>query len=316
MPRGAVRWVEASARVAPADVEAVADAFRAAGAAGVAIEPAIHVSDAADFAYEELDAPATVRASFAGTPPPAARRALRRRLNALTLAQPLPPLRYLAVGAHAWSEEWKRFYHVQHIGRRLVMRPSWEAYAARPGELVIELDPGTAFGTGQHATTRLCLVAIERALHGAPAVLELGAGSGILAIAAAKLGARSVHALDNDPETVAIARENARRNGLGGGTAGRITFAAGSLGSGWPWPRRPQRACADLLIANISSTVVVAMMPAFARALRPGGVAILSGFIARDAAEMRAAARAAGLRPLRTDAEAEWRCLVAQRPAQ
>lgn len=301
-------WVEVViARVTPDDVDAVADALREAGADGVAIEPAILISDAADFQYEELDEPSLVRATFSSLPAGAPRRALRRRLDALALAEPLPRLRYAEIAARFWSEEWKRFYHVQHIGPRLVVRPSWEAYAPAPGEVVVELDPGAAFGTGQHETTRLCLEAIEREIVGAPDVLDVGAGSGILAIAAALLGARAVRAMDNDAETVSVAIENARMNGV----ADRIEFAAGSMGADWPW-RQPQRASCDLLVCNISSTFAVTMMPLLAQAVRSGGAVILSGFIARDAGEVREAARAAGLTPDRLEGEGDWRCLVAR----
>ena len=315
------RWVEVIARVAPDDVDAVADALREAGAEGVAIEPAIFVDDNADFHYEETDAPSLVRATFPSMEPGASRRALRARLRALDLTAPLPPLRFAQVGAHVWSEEWKRFYHVQHIGPRLVVRPSWEPYDAQPGEVVVELDPGTAFGTGQHETTRLCLEALEREIAGAPQVLDVGAGSGILAIAAALLGAGRVRACDNDAETVAIAIENARMNGV----ADRIDFRAGSMPGApevgapmigtptraWPWDE-PPTACCDLLVANISSTVNVLLLPAFAQAIRPGGTVILSGFIARDADEVRDAARAVGLLPARLEGKGEWRCLVAR----
>lgn len=311
-------------RVAPDDVEIVSDALMIAGAEGVSIEPAIRVDDNADFHYEELDEPSLVRATFPSLAPGAPRRALRRRLDALALTAPLPRLRIREVGAHVWSEEWKRFYHVQHIGPRLVVRPSWEPYEPRPGEVVVELDPGTAFGTGQHETTRLCLIALEAEQHGALEVLDVGTGSGILAIASALLGAREVRAIDNDPETIAIAAENARLNGV----ADHILFAAGSLPGapehgapmigtpvlGWPWPDRTPEACCDLLVANISSTVNIALLPAFARAIRPGGTVILSGFIARDADEVREAARAVGLEPVRTEGEEEWRCLVARAP--
>ncbi|MSQ31370.1 MAG: 50S ribosomal protein L11 methyltransferase [Dehalococcoidia bacterium] len=305
------RWVEATVRVAPADIDAVADAMRDAGAEGVAIEPALLISDSADFAYEELGAPALVRATFPLALTRAARRALRRHLDALALSAPLPRLRYAEVGAHLWASEWQRFYHVQHIGKRLVVRPSWEAYTPQPGEVVVELDPGTAFGTGQHETTRLCLAAVERVMAelDAPDVLDVGAGSGILSIAALKLGARSARAIDVDADTPAIARENARLNGV----AASIACATGSLEGAWPWHRAPARASADLLLCNISSTVVLALMRACAAALRSGGIAILSGFIARDADEVRDAAIAAGLRPLALDAEGEWRCLVALR---
>ena len=323
MPAHDQRWVEVIARVAPDDVDAVADALREAGAEGVAIEPAILVDDNADFHYEETDAPSLVRATFPSMEPGAPRRALRARLRVLDLTAPLPPLRFAEVGAHVWSEEWKRFYHVQHIGPRLVVRPSWEPYDPQPGEVVVELDPGTAFGTGQHETTRLCLEALEREIVGAPQVLDVGAGSGILAIAAALLGAGRVRACDNDAETVAIAIENARMNGV----AERIDFRAGSMPGApvkgapmigtptlaWPWDE-PPRSCCDLLVANISSTVNVLLLPAFAQAIRPGGTVILSGFIARDADEVRAAAAAVGLIVERLEGEGEWRCLVARAP--
>ncbi|MGE3856588.1 MAG: 50S ribosomal protein L11 methyltransferase [Dehalococcoidia bacterium] len=324
MPSADQRWVEVVARVAPDDVDAVSDALMQAGAEGVSIEPAIRVDDNADFHYEELDEPSLVRATFPSLSAGAPRRALRRRLDALALSAPLPRLRIREVGLHAWAEEWKRFYHVQHIGPRLVVRPSWEPYEPQPGEVVVELDPGTAFGTGQHETTRLCLVAIEAEQHGPVDVLDVGTGSGILAIAGALLGARRVRAIDNDPETIAIARENAAMNGV----AERIEFAAGSLPGApergapmigepvlrWPWPGEPPEACCDVLVANISSTVNIAMLPAYARAIRPGGTVILSGFIARDADEVTDAVRAAGLEPVRLDEEAEWRCLVARAP--
>ena len=317
------RWVEVTVRVAPDDVDAVTDALHEAGAEGVSIEPAIRVDDNADFHYEELDAPSLVRATFPSMAPGAERRALRRRLNALELTAPLPALRFAEVGAHQWSEEWKQFYHVQHIGPRLVVRPSWEPYDPAPGEVVVELDPGTAFGTGQHETTRLCLEALEEEQRGTPDVLDVGAGSGILAIASALLGAGSVRACDNDPDTIAIAIENARMNGVDD----RIDFRAGSMPGapeqgapmigtpvlGWPWDE-PPRACCDLLVANISSTVNLLLLPAFAHAIRAGGTVILSGFIARDADEVREAAAALGLTAVRVTGEAEWRCLVARAP--
>ncbi len=323
-PTADQRWVEVVVRVVPDDVDAVADAMREAGAEGISIEPAIQVDDNADFHYEELDEPSLVRATFPALAPGAPRRALRRRLDALALTAPLPRLRISEVGAHVWSEEWKRFYHVQHIGPRLVVRPTWEPYTPEPGQVVVELDPGTAFGTGQHETTRLCLIALEAEQHGPLEVLDVGTGSGILAIASALLGAREVRAIDNDPDTIAIAAENAAINGV----ADQIVFAAGSLPGapekgapmigtpilGWPWPERPPEACCDVLVANISSTVNIALLPAFARAIRPGGIVILSGFIARDADEVSDAARAVGLDPQRIEGEVEWRCLIARAP--
>lgn len=118
-----------------------------------------------------------------------------------------------------WAESWKRHFHVDKVSRRIVVKPSWESYRPRPGECVIELDPGMSFGTGQHPTTRACLELIDEAIAACPGAsfLDIGCGSGILAIAAAKLGLKDVLAIDNDPVAVEVCRENAERNGVAGG---------------------------------------------------------------------------------------------------
>jgi ribosomal protein L11 methyltransferase len=300
-------WIELSLRVAPADADAVADVLRAVAPDGVAIEPAIRPLDGADFSYELTAAPTTLRASIAAPFPPHARRALRARLRALPLAAPVGRLRYTPVRADAWVDAWKQFYRTQRIGR-LVVRPSWEPHTPAPGEIELVLDPGAAFGTGQHETTRLCLAAL--AAHVAPgdAVIDVGAGSGILAVAAALLGARRVQAIDIDPTTVDVARENARRNAV----AERIDCAAGSLGTAWPWSAPP---IADLVVANISALALAELLPAAAAVLRPGGRFIGSGFLADASAGIATASRAAGLEPLEQRAEGDWRCLIARRPA-
>lgn len=303
------QWVEVIVRAWPADVEAVADVLRALAPDGVAIEPAIRTLDHDNFAFEYLDAPSTLRACLPAPASAAARRALRRRLATLPLYAPLGRLRYAAVAPRAWADEWKRFFHTLRVGR-LVVRPSWEDEQLQPGELLIELDPGAAFGTGQHETTRLCLAALVEHVRPGARVLDVGTGSGILAIAAARLGAATVRALDVDAEAVAVARENVARNAV----ASVVTAAVGSLGVAWSWPGDTLAAAsADVVVANISSAAVVTLMPACAEALRPGGAWIGSGYLAAAAPAVEAAARAAGLRPLSSTAEGEWRCLVALR---
>ena len=224
------RWIEITAHVAPVDVDSVAGLFADVSIGGVVIEPAILPSDDVDFAFAELDEPTLVRAYVPEPFEPAERRRLRRQLAKLPLSEVLPRLRYRSLVPPNWEEEWKRFYEIQHVGEHFVIRPSWLEYAAQPDELVIDLDPGAAFGTGQHETTRLCLAALERWQADNGSVLDLGCGSGILAIGAALLGATEVLALDIDPDVIAVSVENSEANGVGS----RVRSLVGSVGDDWP----------------------------------------------------------------------------------
>lgn len=305
------RWLQITVHAAPDDVELVVDVLSAFAPAGVAIHPAIRIDEGGEFAYEELPEPSMVTAAVPAPFDDEARHALETALRTLPLSQPLGAVAYEEIGEHDWAEEWKRFYALQRIGRRLVVHPSWEAYEAGPGEAVVALDPGAAFGTGQHETTRLCLAGLEARVRAGDLVLDVGAGSGVLAIAAIKLGARSARALDVDATTVVVARENARRNGV----ADALEAAEGSLGDDWPWPAEPASKCADVVVANISAPTVIALMPAMATALRAGGVLIASGFIARDAATVSERAEASGLAIEAIAEDGDWRCMIAARPA-
>ena len=296
-------WVELTVQLALADAELVADALGDVAEGAVALEPRIETSDERNFAYTIEDAGATVRAFLPAPLATRERRALRRRLTALPLREPLPRLRYRAVEDVDWSEAWREHFTTLRIGR-LVVHPSWEP-ADGGDALAISLDPGRAFGTGQHATTRLCLAAIERECARGDAVLDVGTGSGILALAAARLGAASVDALDSDPDAVESAQENVRRNSL----EGYVRVSRGTL-----HPERAAEAAYDLVVANISSAVVRELLPAAAWALRPGGRLILSGFMADRAQEVAVAARAASLAEVIVEQDEEWCALVARKP--
>ena len=311
MPTPNDRWFEAVARVDARDADSVADAMQTAGADGVSIEPAIRVSDSADFQYDELtDQPWTVRGTFAAPFGAAGRRRVGIAIRALSLAAPVGRIEYREADAVNWAEEWKKFYRIQHIGRRLVVRPSWEPYTARTGEVVVDLDPGAAFGTGEHETTRLCLAAVEAYLCTNDAVLDVGAGSGILAIAAQMLGAGLVHAVDLDGDTVEVARENAARNAV----SDTIAFATGSLGDLWPWPNRAPDGRYDLVLANISSLVIERLAHELASAVHPGGLLAASGFILRDVDEVAGFLASAGLLEVERTFEGNWGCIVSRRP--
>ena len=304
MTADAVPWIEVSLRVPPPDVEAVAEILREL-AGGVALEPAISAGDDDDFKYEVLDEPVLVRATVPAPFDTSERRALRSRLDALTLSEKLPRLSFAEVSEQDWSEQWKQSFTVQRVGQRVVIAPSWEEYERQTGEIVVTLDPGQAFGTGEHQTTRLCLAAIERLIRPGDAVVDVGTGSGILAIAAARLGAGSVVAIENDPKAVLVANENIERNGL----AKFVTVVEGTLGS-----ELLKEQTADLIVLNISSAIVRDSMADVARTLKPGGFYVASGFIDETLPAVQRAAASAGMRMLGVDEEGEWRCIAASGP--
>jgi ribosomal protein L11 methyltransferase len=173
--------------------------------------------------------------------------------------------------------------------------------------VVVTLDPGMAFGTGQHETTRMCLEALERAVRRGARVLDAGCGSGILAIAAAKLGAREVLAIDVDADCVRITGENARLNGV----EAIVRARRGSLGDAWPFDEPP--AAFDVVVANIIARVIVDLSPDLAAALAAGGRLIVSGVIGEREREVCDALTSAGLRIDVVRAMGDWRCIEAVR---
>ncbi len=310
-------WLELSVAGASEDLDAIADLLGEYAPGAVWIEPAIETSDHRDFAFTVL-ATGIVRAAVPEWSA-AARDELGGRLARLPLQAPAGAVVERSIGAHDWAEEWKRFYHVLHAGERLVVRPSWEEYTPAEGEVVIVLDPGAAFGTGQHPSTQLCLAALEREVRPGSRVLDVGCGSGILAVAAVALGAREVVAIDIDSEAATATVQNAAVNGF----EDRIRAGTGSVGAAWPWTAgtraaEPPTAAFDLAVANISAAVLGGLLPDISATLVPGGTFVGAGFIAAAAPEVLAAASAAGLADFRTEvledeSGTEWHCLVAAR---
>jgi ribosomal protein L11 methyltransferase len=200
-----------------------------------------------------------------------------------------------------WGEEWKKGLGPITVGR-LFLRPSWVEAAPPPGAAEVVLDPGMAFGTGTHATTSLCLGAIDDFLARRPAasVLDVGTGSGLLAIAARKLGAGRVAANDNDPVAVAVAAENAGRNGA----ALELTGA----------PPEAIPGAFDLVVANILANVLVELAPVLARKTAPGGELVLAGVLVPQEEEVRPPFLAQGLLPLPGERRGEWSLLRFRRP--
>lgn len=201
-----------------------------------------------------------------------------------------------------WATSWQKYWHVQRIGEHVVVRPSWEEYTAQPGDVVITLDPKQAFGTGTHATTRLCMRAIERVMSETPAetVYDVGAGTGILAILAVKMGATHAVAVDNDPVAVAAAEENAAINEVA--VENRVGSAQDLAGQ------------ADLVVANILAEVIIELAPELWRITRPGGRLVTSGIITRKADDVAQALAGQGFRLLEREIEGDWVLVEAERP--
>ena len=205
-----------------------------------------------------------------------------------------------------WANAWKEHYHVHQIGQRVVVRAPWHEYEPEPDQVVVVLDPGMAFGTGLHPSSRLCMLGLEEELHPGGRVLDVGTGSGILAIAAAKLGAGRVDAVDIEPVAVRSAKENAERNGV----ADQLSIAEGSVGDGGP-----VSGSYDLVLANIIARILIDLVVPLAASVNSGGGLVLSGVVESREPAVRRAFDGAGLVFERRAQIEDWVSLVYRRPA-
>jgi len=210
------------------------------------------------------------------------------------------------VNEEDWANAWKDYFHVTHIGQRLVIRPSWREYTPKPHEVVLTLDPGMAFGTGLHPTTRMCLEQVEQRVHAGMKVLDVGTGSGILAIAAAKLGAESVYAIDNSSVAVESTLANAEMNNL----QDRIQVVLGVLDDAEAARMASQY---DFVIANIIAHVIGSIAPQLAQVVAPTGVLVVSGIIEARLHDALDPLLAAGLELVEQVMIDDWMALVLRR---
>ncbi|MCS6825307.1 MAG: 50S ribosomal protein L11 methyltransferase [Caldilinea sp.] len=240
------------------------------------------------------------------------RRQIEEGLWFLSRIYPIPEPQIRTLYEEDWAHAWKRFYKPLRVGRRILLKPSWESVEAAAEDIVIELDPGMAFGTGLHPSTRLCIAALEEYVHPGDIVLDLGTGSGVLAIAAHKLGAASVLATDIDPIAVDVARENTLRNGIPLGATPGVIVQAGSVPEG-------MANRFDVIVANILAEVLVKLFdaeysyPPLVEPLKPGGALILAGIIEERAEMVIEAARRHGCTLIDRKQENDWVALVVRK---
>ena len=206
-----------------------------------------------------------------------------------------------------WLYRWQEYFKPARVGERIVVKPGWEDYSPEPGDLVIEMDPGMAFGSGLHETTSMCVKALEKVLGDAEPgekikVLDVGTGTGILAMAAVLLGADEAFGIDIDEEAVRVSNENIAKNRM----TDRIRIEKGNLIDGVDYE-------ADIIVANLMADLVMMLSPAAASQIRPGGIYITSGILDIKEEAVKKAIADAGFEITEVLADGEWRAIVARR---
>jgi ribosomal protein L11 methyltransferase len=295
-------WVEVGVETDGEGAEAVSELFNRYGTGGAVVATDFsHVLTALD--DSEGAGVVTVKTYIlVGKEGTEARRQLEEGLWHLSQLYPLPQPTFRVLPYEDWATAWKKHFPILHIGRRLVICPPWLEYHPCPDEVMVELEPGMAFGTGLHPTTRMCLLALEELVRPGIRVLDLGTGSGILAIVAARLGARSVLALDIDPIPVSVAKANVAANGV----ADRVHVERGCLDilgtDTW-----------HLIVANISAQTITALLEeGLARCLDPEGKLVAAGIIREQMGEVERAFASQGLAINDCRQEGDWVTLIGQ----
>ena len=297
-------WSEVTVRVQPEAVEFVAGLLGELTGSGVSIEPPIEALGPDEGYTIDEAAPMTLRGYVYGATSRSRRDAIRRRLReAGVTGSIVGMIVWRDVREEDWAEAWKEYYHVDKVGK-VVIRPAWREYEPQPGDVMVHLDPGMAFGTGQHPTTRMCLQLTQEFLRRGDYVLDLGCGSAILAIAAVALGAQSCVANDTEEQAVKASIANVALNDM----SDRIEVLLGSIDV------VSDAAPYDIMLANINASTIIALSAEMFRILKPGREAFCGGVIREREAEVRAALEAAGFVIDRVLQDGEWRTLVARRP--
>ena len=303
------QWLEVSVKVKHEAEEVTAAILREAGARnGVAIEdPVLYETvrkslpfELCDPLPEETDLSVVTVTAYYPEDEELQKR-LQRIEAELTAVEKrigrfrIGPTLFRKVSETDWSDEWKQYFHVTRVGKHIVVKPSWESYEPEAEDIVLELDPGMAFGTGTHPTTVLVLEALEKMVHPDTTVFDVGTGSGILAMTAAKLGAKTIKAVDIDGVAVRTAKENIAKAGL----ADRIEVKQGDLLHG-------TEGKADVIVANILADIIILLLPDIPGKLKEGGRVFASGIIEDYQKAVTEAAEKVGLRVKEVTRIKDW----------
>ena len=301
-----MNWVELSVEADEEAVEGVAEQLRGHGQ-GVAIDVPFVQPNLEDDPTQDRSRKVVVKtylpddSAFEG-----ACRQIEESLWHLSQIRLVGPLLVRRIAEEDWANSWKPFFPVVHVGTRTVIVPAWRRYRKQEGDVVVRLDPGLAFGTGTHPTTRLCLELMEARIGPSTRVLDVGTGSGILAIAAARLGAARVVGVDIDPMAVGAARANVKLNQLGRS----IAIAEGTPGEGSAgWSAESY----DLILANLTAKTNALLAAPMSQALAAGGILIASGILVEHADTVITAFAQASLAPRERRGEGDWVALVFER---
>ncbi|MEG6520768.1 50S ribosomal protein L11 methyltransferase [Desulfotomaculum sp. 1211_IL3151] len=299
-----MNWLEISVHVPHEGIDMVSNIFDDLGAGGVVIEdPALinqyieaNIWDHYEFAPEVLNRPMPIVKAYLPEGPDLENKLAL--LQELLIALPLPTVPVFEsheVAEEDWATAWMKYYKPVEIGNKLAVKPSWEDYTPEQPRIVLEMDPGMAFGCGNHPTTTMCMEYLEGIVQGGETAADVGTGTGILAITAAKLGAAKVLAVDLDEVAVKVARENIERNKV----ADTVEVFHGNL-------LDKINSKVDIVIANIVANVIILLAPDVLRILKTGGYFITSGIIQFRAEEVREKLEQIGFRIIERKEDGEW----------
>ena len=311
-----MNWIECIVHTTTLGSDWVSELLMESGATGTMIEDKADIPDPSKphgiweiidpKLLEEMPEDVLVHAWF--TPDdsfPGLFRSLQERLAAMKDSQPLFGSLVAdtrTVSEDSWAEVWKKYYKPFYAGDHLVVKPTWEPFDPKPGDRIIEIDPGMAFGSGTHETTGMCISLLEETIRGGEDIIDVGTGSGILAIAAALLGAGHVLAIDIDPDAVRVAGENVAHNQV----ENIVEVREGDL------LKNTQETC-QICVANIISDIIISFAAPLRNHIRPGGLFICSGVVRERTEEVREALLRADYEVLRTEYRGEWTAFLCRR---